>query len=25
MDKQREALGPTADKVGRVYPTAPEV
>ena len=25
MAKQREALGPTADKVGRVYPTAPEV
>ena len=25
MAKQREVLGPTADKVGKVYPTAPEV
>ena len=25
MAKQREALGPTSDKVGKVYPTAPEV
>ena len=25
MAKQREALGATADKVGKVYPTAPEV
>ncbi|MFQ8977980.1 MAG: ribonuclease PH, partial [Veillonella sp.] len=25
MAKQREVLGTAADKVGRVYPTAPEV
>ena len=25
MAKQREVLGTTADKVGKVYPTAPEV